>query len=83
MLLSMLPASLLYLHAHAPVEAQGWVVSFPDIERDVVAAYRLGVVADELIQRFADMLAASLLVDTDVIDVEGLGILQQMMASDL
>lgn len=70
-----LHAGFLDLHAHAPVETHCRGVPFPDIERDVMAAYRPGIVADKLIQRSTDMLAASLLVDTDIVDVERLGIL--------
>ena len=64
-------------HAHVPIEAQCGIVAVPYIQGDVVAAHGLGVIADILKQSLADVLAASLLIHTDVINIQRLDVLQQ------
>ena len=62
-------SSFLHFHSHIPVETTCCVITLPYIECDVVAAYGLCLVADELIQCLTDVFATSLCIHTDIINI--------------
>ena len=71
------------MHTHSFVERHGGIVTLPDVEGDVVAADGDGIGADVLVESFADVSAADVLIYADVVDVQGFYVLQEAVVAHL